>query len=232
MAVADNIELLRQYAAGGSEEGFGASTSTPVKGTLKLMTQTKLRRAAVVCTSFLLTAAAATAVVAQVIAKSAQIQLPPEMRQQWEKQKVALRAVYIEFTETSRGILTNWDYVAAPAYSAYFAGSHIYQHERIPGAGYAGYEREVAFDGQTIWRRNTDEVSKCSLADAPALLSSRLVRWPYLDAAGIYAPEYISELGRFSSLEPLALHYLKHSEPTKVEAVGENLRLTFQLDDE
>ena len=143
-----------------------------------------------------------------------------------------MRAVYLEFTETSRGTLTNWDYAVAPAYSAYLAGSHFYQHERIPGAGYAGYEREVAFEGQTIWRRNTDKVSKCSLADAPGLLVPRLVRWPYLDAAGIYAPEYVSELGRFSNLEPLALHYLEHSEPTKIEAVGGNLRVTFQVEDE
>ena len=127
MAVADNIELLRPYAAGGSEEGFAASTSTLVNGTLKLMTQTKLRTAAVVCTSFLLTAAAARGVAAQATAKGAQIQLPREARQQWEKQKAALRAVYLEFTETSRGTLTNWDYAVAPAYSPYLAGSHFMQ---------------------------------------------------------------------------------------------------------
>jgi hypothetical protein len=53
-----------------------------------------------------------------------------------------------------------------------------------------------------------------------------------LDAAGIYVPQYGSEVGPFSSLEPLALHYLEHSDLTKVEVVGENLRVTFQVEDE
>ena len=160
------------------------------------------------------------------------IGLPPDLRQHLVKQKAALRNIYLEFTETDRGTLTNWGYDVAPAYAAYFAGSHFYWHI-VPGVGYELDEREVAFDGQTIWERGANPINmKCSLADAPALLSSRLVQWPYLDSAGFYAPQYLSEVAHFTSLEPLALHYLDHGEPIQVEAVGENLRLTFQVEDE
>src|SRR5439155_18987915 len=131
---------------------------------------------------------------------------------------------------TNRGTLTNYDYAPAPALSAYFDGSRFYRQERIPG--YELYDNETAFDGQTIWRRARNEVSKCSLADAPGLIRLSMRMWPYLDAASIYAPAYISELDRFSSLEPLALHYLECSHSTKVEAVRENLRVTFQVEDE
>jgi hypothetical protein len=64
---------------------------------------------------------------------SATIVLPPAVRQQLEKQKAAMRAIYVEFTETLRGSLTNWDYNVAPAFSAYFEGGHFYRSERIPG---------------------------------------------------------------------------------------------------
>jgi hypothetical protein len=60
----------------------------------------------------------------------------------------------------------------------------------------------------------------------------RFLEWPYLDAAGIYAPGYISEVERISSLEPLALHYLENGDSAKAEAVGEMLRVTFQVADE
>jgi hypothetical protein len=55
--------------------------------------------------------------------------------------------------------------------------------------------------------------------------------FPYLDAAGIYAPAYSDEVERFSGLEPLALHYLAESDSPKVETVGDNVRVTFQVKD-
>jgi hypothetical protein len=207
------------------------------------LTWTNLKTAVIAGLGAWLTAAAATGAAQQAITNdaksktsSAAIALPPEVRQHWAKQKAALHASYFEFTETDQGTLANWDYGVAPVYSAYFAGRHFYQHERIPGAGYEVYEHEIAFDGQAIWGRGTTRVVKCSLADAPALapavFNSKRIRWPYLDAAGIYVPQYGSEVGPFSSLEPLGLHCLEHSGLIKVEAVGENLRVTFQVEDE
>ncbi|HEY3860360.1 MAG TPA: M20/M25/M40 family metallo-hydrolase [Verrucomicrobiae bacterium] len=202
------------------------------------MKWTKLRTASVVGICVLLAGGVANGATQQAIMEISNantgttvIALPPDVRQELVKQKAAMRAIYLEFTETSRGSLANWDYSATSVYTGYFAGSRFYRQEQLP-PGYEHYKNEVAFDGKTIWRRDTSEVSECPLADAPALLPPRLVRWPYLDAAGIYAPEYIAELGRISSLEPLALHYLEHGEPAKVEAVGGKLRITFQVGDE
>jgi len=76
------------------------------------------------------------------------------------------------------------------------------------------------------------KVTKYPLADAPDLLRYKFVQWPYSEAAGIYAPAYGIEVGRFSSLEPLVLHYLNPSDPISVERVGVNLRVTFQVEDE
>jgi carboxypeptidase Q len=76
------------------------------------------------------------------------------------------------------------------------------------------------------------QVTKRSLADEPEWSGARLARWPYLDAAGFYAPQFMAELPHFTSLEPLALHYLDTGKPIKAETVGENLRITFQVEDE
>ena len=154
------------------------------------------------------------------------IALPPEVRQQLETQKGGLRAICLEFTTTSP--LPNGNYGAAPAYSASFEGSHFYQ--RITQEG--GRDNEVAFDGQTIWLLHMLKVAKYPLADAPELLRYKFVQWPYLEAAGIYAPGYGIEVERFSSLEPLVLHYLNQSDPIRVERDGGNLRVTFQVEDE
>src|SRR6266567_1639361 len=86
--------------------------------------------------------------------------------------------------------------------------------------------------GTTIWRLQRLRVTKYPLADAPDLLRYKFIQWPYLEAAGIYAPGYGIEVERFSSLEPLVLHYLDQSNPIKVERVGVNLRVTFQVEDE
>jgi carboxypeptidase Q len=210
------------------------------KGVLEIVKWTGLRTAGAVGVCVLLTSAVATGTAQQAITEisntnngSAVIAFPPDVRQALAMQKEAMRAIYLEFTETSRGSLTNWDYGATSAYTAYFAESHFYRQEQLP-SGYEHYKNEVAFDGQTFWRRSVDGVSKCSVADAPAIYpkSSRLSLWPYLDAAGIYAPVYFAELGRFTSLEPLALHYLEHGEPTKIETVDGMLRVTFQVEDE
>jgi carboxypeptidase Q len=155
---------------------------------------------------------------------------PPRARQLLEAQKAALRAAYFEFSEISRGTLTNWDYGVAPTFSACFEGSRFYRHE-IQGPGYEYYENESAFDGTMLWRRNTGAVTKTPLADALGLMNSRFVQWPYLDAAGIYAPQYLSEFGQFASLEPLVLHYLERNYPTQVEEVDGKLRVTFQVED-
>jgi carboxypeptidase Q len=211
------------------------ATLTIMKGELRLVQWGSLKTAAVVGVSALLAVDVATVAAEQTLTNdvngaATNTTWLSEVRLQWEKQSAAMQAGYFEFTETTRGALTNWDYGVANTYRAYFDGNRFYRQEKAPG--YESYDNEVAFDGQTVWQRNRDAVRRCSLADAPGALPSRLVRWPYLDAAGIYAPQYISELEGFSSMQPLALHYLEQGKPTKVEAAGEKVRVTFRVADE
>jgi hypothetical protein len=165
-------------------------------------------------------------------ATNANVVLPSGVFQQLEKQRSALRAFYLESTETCAGTLANWDYGVRMTSSAYFGGGCFYQHETYD-PDHKIYESEVAFDGQTIWRRDTSGIiRKCASLDAPALWPARSLRCPYLEAAGIWAPAYVSELGHFTALESSALHDGAEGKLTKVERVGQDVRLTFHISDE
>jgi hypothetical protein len=136
------------------------------KGVLEIVKWTKLRTASVVGICVLLAGGAANGATQQAITEISNantgttvIALPPDVRQELVKQKAAMRAIYLEFTETSRGSLTNWDYSATSVYTAYFAESHFYRQEQLP-PGYEHYKNEVAFDGKTIWRRDTSVLSR------------------------------------------------------------------------
>jgi hypothetical protein len=99
----------------------------------------------------------------------------------------------------------------------------------IPGSDQ--YDNEDAFDGEFLWNRRRDSILKTPLADASSVMHFRILEWPWLDAAGIFAPGFVPEVQAFSSLEPLSLHYLDHSDSAKLETVGDNPRLTFQVVD-
>jgi hypothetical protein len=165
---------------------------------------------------------------------NAEVALPPEVLRQLDKQRFAFRAVYLESTETCAGTLANWDYSVAMTTSAYFKGGCFYRHETYD-PDHAMYENEAAFDGQAIEQRETSAISssirKCALADA-STLGARPFRWPYLEAAGIGVPAYGAQFGRFTALEPSALHYMAEGDLSKVERVGQDLRLTFRISDE
>ena len=148
--------------------------------------------------------------------------LPPEVRQQLDKQKAALRNVYFELTETSKGTLRGFGY-RPDAWSFYFDGGRFYQHQRLSGL-------ERAFDGQNLWQRDAAAAHKSSIAAARNRTRWHSWDWPYLDAA-VYAPRWLDELDHFASLEPLALHYLAHSKSGDVKAVGQDLRITFHVED-
>jgi len=207
---------------------IAASTLTLVKGALELMAWAKLRTAAVVGVGMLLTAGAAAVAVKQASTNGAKAKLPPEALAQLEKQKAAMRAIYLEFTESRRGTVNTYTGDVVPSYSAYFDGNQFRQRQHPPGQDY-----ERAFDGENVYNDEAGalSISKTSVAAADSGWVFRFVEWPYLDAASIYAPIYISELDRFSSPEPLVLHYQQQSDSTKVESVGENLRVTFQVAD-
>ena len=164
------------------------------------------------------------------VPKESSSQLPPEVRKEWERQKAALSSLYLEFTTTNRGTLPQWNYASAPAVSGYLEGGHFYLHEVIPGDD--RYEVELAFDGQNVWRRSEHRVTKTPLEDAQSQANYRMFRWYYLEAAGLYAPAYPSELKGFSSLEPLGLHFLETGAAIQSRMEDGKLRITFQVEDQ
>ena len=202
-----------------------ASTLSAARGILKHMAWAKLKTAVVVAAGVLL-AAGTTSVLISAAASASGGNLPPGVRETWEKQKAAMNTLYLVCREDDTGP-TSTNIV-------YFQGNHFYRREQWPG-----WDSECAFDGNIFYRLQhpsrgmpnffLDKYSATDTTDP----QRHYMQWDfsYLDAAGIYAPLYIPELERFSALEPLALHCLEESNPTKVEAEGDCLRVTFQVKD-
>jgi RNA polymerase sigma factor (sigma-70 family) len=202
-----------------------ASASALVHGTLKLMTWAKLKVAVVISSIMLATGAASMVAIAAT--REAKDVLPANVRAELDKQKAALQTVYFEFTETTRGTIKTYNHAIVPYYFGYFDRNRFYQRKKD-----AERDDEVAFDGKTEWVGTSHDITKQLHADHSQLERSyRWRNWPYLEAASIYAPAYIAEEEQFASLEPMLLRDLKRSEATKVEAVGENLRVTVRVED-
>ncbi len=191
----------------------------------------RMNTLAVIALSALLVASAAAAELPSTQDSNGGIALPAEVLRQLEKQRSSLRAVYLESTETCTGTLANWDYSPRMTTSVDFRGGFFYRRENYD-ADHKTYDNEATFDGQTIERRDTGgTIRKCALLDV-STLGARPFRWPYLEAAGIWAPDYGAQLGRFTALEPAALHYAAEGDLTKVERVGDDVRVTFRISDD
>ena len=164
---------------------------------------------------------------------SASIAKQPEViraRAAWENQRAALRTAYFEFNEKNAGTLPQWDYKVFEHCSSYFDQNHFYCQTKAPG--YETYDSECAFDGEVVWHRSQFGIVKTLLADTLGRSNLQLLRLPYLEAAGIFAPQHPDEIAAFKWVEPVGLHYLNTAELTAVESVGENLRLTFEVLDQ
>ena len=167
--------------------------------------------------------------------------VPPEVIDQLEKQAADMRVFYAEFsgTEQEPGRQAN-----LMTYYVYFDEGRFYErrHYMIRGAGgqWQPHDHENAFDGKFFFFGDRQENN----IETPALLYKywptdrtdpdrikSVAQFPYLDAAGFYAPNRIAEIDSFSGIEPLALRYLKQSKETQVEHVGDNLRITVRVPD-
>lgn len=150
---------------------------------------------------------------------------PIEVRAQLEKQRKALRTVYIEFEKT---MVRNGGDVSFTN-TAYFDGDRF----RVKAPS------DVSFDGEMLWLvserlkrpsilrktqiRNTTETTPS--------FNELYWRLPYFEAAGIYFPPYPKDVRAFESLEPIVLRFLENSDPFEIMPEGANLRLRFSVDD-
>ena len=170
--------------------------------------------------------------------------LPPEVRAELEKQTAAMKAIYFNFDE--KRLETDAEHPPGTAtYSAYFEGKLFYYHRHA-----VSFQNEKQTVQDSDWAFNGTVLSvgepKQSMGSSHAYFVKYLVadtteplraspaplaRFPPLKATGFYAPEHLSEIERFSGVQPLVLHYFEQSDSTKVEKEGENLRVTAVIKD-
>ena len=153
-----------------------------------------------------------------------------------------MEVVYLEFTQLLAAPSLD-DGAVRKAYFVYFEGSHFYdrtQRLRKRAGQLILHNHDVWFDGDILYVGDSDGTSaffpgvttKYLIADATEPERPKK-RWefPHLDAAGFYAPERMTELQQWLSVESMVLRYLKQSDSTIVEEAGENLRLTVVVPD-
>jgi len=163
-------------------------------------------------------------------AQSAVPQLPPEVREQLEKQRDALKLFYIEYDDS---VVSNGRTFPVRKYTAYFDGNRF--TVKING----GSMNEYAFDGKFLWDGNEPVAGKsrvfskslASSSDDPNVLFGWFWRISYCDGASLFMPTYCSGLPEYTSLEPMALRDLEKSDSAKIEREGANLRITVNVED-
>jgi hypothetical protein len=144
---------------------------------------------------------------------------------QIEKQRDAMKALDISYVQTV--MIGDKKYLSKN--SAIFDGNLFMVTNGVT---------EFSFDGENGWvghaqspKNKLKRLTKISLHSSDPALTYPYWNLAYFDAAGIYAPVFMSEVAEFASLEPLALRYLDESDPTSVEKEGQNLRVTFYVAD-
>lgn len=162
-------------------------------------------------------------------ATAAQTELPQELRIELEKQKAALRAVSMTYTETqSTPITTQPRWITN---TVYFQDSRWHLRNN---------EREIAFDGTFFWhgqeaallRGDALHITKYEpSATNDTRRTSMFWTFSYLEAASLYAPAYIHELERFTQLEPALAQFWEESDATTIQTIGGYLRITMRIDD-
>lgn len=154
--------------------------------------------------------------------------LPQEVSRLLEKQRAAMKMLYVEYSDTlfrSNRIFTNKT-------TAYFQGNRFTA---------SNDEREYSFDGKNAWiggravymGRSPFSLEKFLPGDSSDKELTYLYwKLSYFNAAGIYAPAFLTEVNDFSSLEPLVLHYAANSDATTVRREGDNFSITMHTDDD
>ncbi len=178
-------------------------------------------------------------------------ELPLGARRRLEKLAAAMAVTRIEYRETAEDTVKG-THLGSSSFSVYVEGNRFQQRienaVRYVSAGRTNQVQgvnEQVFDG-TIFYIGVPHRPKGF--KPPAFLEKYLVNdttdttdqaqtlrplfsFPYLDAAGLYAPRSVAELRTFSSFESLVLHYLNESDSTQVETVSDNLRVAVRVPD-
>ena len=167
--------------------------------------------------------------------------VPQEATERLAAQAAAMNRFYVEFKKSEvDGDLV--DYGGPTTYVIYCEGTRFsirYRRLTLRKGRSIPHDHETSYDGRVVYACDLEEGTR-----VPAVVVKYLVgddsdpdrtkrRWEceYLDVLGFFAPERLSELEQFSGVEPLVLHYLKESTSTRVERVGDTLRVTVRVPD-
>jgi hypothetical protein len=161
--------------------------------------------------------------------------LPIEAGEQLEKQSRAMEAIYLEFEETREPVDADHP-LAKKEYVVYFEGVQFYErrHTVVSEAGgeQTTQDMERSFDGSLAY---TGDPRQAARSRVPILKIYSITDktdpdrfkfmfpFPYLDAAGFYAPQFLSDLSGVSYVQPLVLFYLNRWKSTQVKNVNGNI---------
>lgn len=164
--------------------------------------------------------------------------LPLEARLRLDKQAANMGAVYLEFEE--RRLKRDADHPnAVKTFFVTFAGNRFYERRHtvvLESGKQSTQDIDRAFDGEFVYvgdpkqsgRNDTAVLVKYSVDDITDPDRPKLLfQFPYLDAAGFYAPEYIPEVNGFSGIQSLVTHFLERGELKEVTNTDDNLRITM-----
>jgi hypothetical protein len=174
-------------------------------------------------------------------------ELPTDVREQLNKNAVAMSAIQLDYIVTCTGL--NGD-MPPTSYFEFYNDGHIYQRCQSSPPSFDQTDpkqiqiHDYSFDGEIFWSGDAELKFHGKVARNPAILLKSEARDAtnpdytvpyfrsfYLNCAGFYAPQSMADISKSSSIESLVLHYLRESDLTKIEKNGENLKVTVHISD-
>jgi hypothetical protein len=169
-------------------------------------------------------------------------ELPNTVREQLTHQAAVLQKSAMSFTEIR---VKENKVVRRETYSVFSDGARFYEQidtlSTVDGALLGTVD--AMFDGETRFYYGNPSNTK-KLQNTPSALMIHLVsdktnpeytklqaRFPYLNAAGFYAPEYLFDIEGFSGFESLVLHNLEHGTNVTIRESADGIQITAAVPD-
>ena len=169
-------------------------------------------------------------------------ELRPHVRQTLVRHASVMSSVHLEYTVTITSPVRE-DINRRDSYSEDFAEDRFYQRyeQQVPDSkgklrarvDEATFESNIYCFGSPAsrWMRSAS-LTKAQVDDATdPIQNSRLTRFPYFEAANVYAPDTMSEMSTKPGVQSLLLHYLELSDSTTIDRLGQQLRVTVRIPD-
>jgi hypothetical protein len=168
------------------------------------------------------------------------VTVPVSIIEALEKQAAAMREIYVQFSETRLG--TNMVGGRRTTEHRFYADGRSFrdQSEKLAQVGEsAAHILDVSFDGEHLFvgahtgtKLIPAMLQKQSIIDeSDPNFSKKGWEVNYLEAAGFYFPQRVSELVDFYSIEPLVLRYSKQAESMAISSNRSDVAVTCRVPD-